>query len=62
MTNAERDLQHALERTFSGDMSVESGCVMDALEDLGWQLTPVPVRGEQPEPASTKPLAKRRTA
>lgn len=57
-----RDLQTALERVFSGDQRIESGCVADALADLGYdglrlqRLTP-------PEPslfpaASTSRLPK----
>lgn len=38
-SQALRDLQHALERVYSGDQSTEAGCVADALEDLGWALT-----------------------
>lgn len=60
------DLQHALERVFSGDMRVEAGCLADQLEDLGYVgLTPAPpVRAAQePLPlARTSRLPKRRTA
>lgn len=65
MTQALRDLQHALERIYSGDQSIEAGCVMDQLTDLGWTLTPLPVERVQQDElplASTRDLGKRRTA
>lgn len=62
MTNAQRDMQTALERTYAGEQSIESGCVMDALADLGWKLAPIaqtrPAQDELPLPASTRGLPK----
>lgn len=62
MTNAQRDLAFALERCYSGDQSLEAGCVLDALTDMGWRLVkqaePVPV----PDVASTRRLPRRRSA
>ena len=65
-TQALRDLQHALERCYVGDQSIEAGAVADALDQLGWRLTPAaPVRVRQeplPLEASTRRLGRRRTA
>ena len=64
-SQALRDLQHALEICYAGDQSIEAGCVADALEDLGWALTPAPLRRVAQEPlplASTAALPKRRTS
>lgn len=62
MRQSLRDLQHALESVYSGDQSIEAGCVADALEDLGWSLTPAPpLRRVAQEPlplASTAALPK----
>lgn len=61
----QRDMQHALERVYSGDQSIEAGCVLDALADLGWLLDEAPpvAPGQLELPAaSTKPLPKRRSA
>lgn len=58
MTQRLRDLEHALSKVFSGDMSMEAGCVMDALEDLGWQLTPIAETRVDPPRASTSRLPK----
>lgn len=59
MTQRLRDLEHALSKVFSGDMSVEAGCVMDALTDLGWQLTPIAQTQPAPPAASTQDLPKK---
>lgn len=61
-----RDLQHALERIFSGDMAVEAGCLADQLEDLGYDGLRL-ARAARPEPslfpeASTAGLVKRRSS
>ena len=64
-SQALRDLQFALEKCYSGDQSTEAGCVADALEDLGWALTPAPLRRVAQEPlplASTAGLPKRRSS
>lgn len=60
-----RDIQTALERLFSGDMSVEAGCLADQLEDLGYDGLRLR-RLVRPEPslfdeASTSGLPKMRS-
>lgn len=62
MTNAESDLAFCLERVYSGDQSLEAGCVIDALTDLGWRLIRLAEPVVSPEPASTRGLVKRRSA
>lgn len=67
MTRQElRDLQHALEMVFSGDMRLEAGCLADQLDTLGYVgLTPAPPTRVTQEPlplAATTGLGKRRSA
>lgn len=63
MTNAERDMAFALERVFGSEQSLESGCVIDVLQDLGWTLTRAPMPGQYELPyASTRGLGKRASA
>jgi hypothetical protein len=62
MTNAQRDLAHALERCYSGDQSLEAGCVLDALTDMGWRLERMADPVAVPDVASTRGLPRRRTA
>lgn len=62
MTQAQRDLAHALTIVYGSDQTIEAGCVLDQLEDLGWSLTTT--RPPRPESslfpaASTSRLPKR---
>lgn len=65
MRRCQRDMQHALEKVYAGDQSIEAGALLDELHDLGWvmrEAPPIAGQMELPSEASTKPLGKRRSA